>query len=82
MPFSPTFLQSLSVIYISGRSFIEASEAGGVPVLPICYSDRRIMCYRIFSSGAKDLKLRFRLPNKDELEKGLYDTNMFLAAGP
>jgi hypothetical protein len=74
-----TSLHSLSVIYISGRFFIEDSDAGGVPVLPICYSESRIMCCRIFSSGAKDRKFRFKLPNIEEENRGSFTIKMFLA---
>ena len=72
-------LHSLSVISISGKFLIEDSVAGGVPVLPIYNSDRRMMCCRMFSSEAKERKFKFKLPNIEEENIGSLRIKMFLA---
>ena len=77
---SPPSLHSFSVILISGKFLIEDSAAGGVPVLPICCSDSRIMCCRMFSSEAKERKFRFRFPNIEEENKGSLRMKMFEGA--
>ena len=59
----PVHLQSESEIVTSGRFLIESWLAGGVPLRPRSYSDSLIMCWRMVSSLAKDLKLKLRLPN-------------------
>jgi hypothetical protein len=62
----PEHLQSESVIVTSGRFLIESWLAGGVPERPRSYSDSLIMCCKIVSSLAKDLKFRFKLPKSWE----------------
>ena len=58
-------MQSASEIVTSGRLLIESWLAGGVPERPRSCSESLIMCYRIVSSLAKDLKLKFRFPKSE-----------------